>query len=193
MAMKGYSSFPKASALLKPHHQIVLSVMSRTLVAGDLPLCRDAVGVFCSPSRLNHQDTHWWSLSPLQKCSWCLLQPQPTRPPWYTLVESFSPTDMQLVSSAAPADSTTRIHIGGVFLLCRCSWYLLQPQPTRPPGYTLMESFSSAEMQSVYSAAPTDWTTSTLIGGDLPFSRDAVGVFYNPSWLGHVISGNYLS
>ena len=31
MAMKGYSAFPKAPALLKPHHQIVY-VISRTLI-----------------------------------------------------------------------------------------------------------------------------------------------------------------
>ena len=33
MAMKGYSAFPKAPALLEPHHQIVI-VISRTLVGG---------------------------------------------------------------------------------------------------------------------------------------------------------------
>ena len=32
MAMKEYSTFPKAPALLEPHHQIVFSVLSRTLV-----------------------------------------------------------------------------------------------------------------------------------------------------------------
>ena len=32
MAMKGYSAFPKAPALLEPRHQIV--VLSRTLVCG---------------------------------------------------------------------------------------------------------------------------------------------------------------
>ena len=51
--MKRYSAFPKAPALLEPYHQIVLCHI-RTLVGGVLPLCRDAVGVFCNPSRLGH-------------------------------------------------------------------------------------------------------------------------------------------
>ena len=47
MAMKGYSAFPKAPALLKPYHQI-FRVMSRIFVRGVVPLCKDAVGVFYS-------------------------------------------------------------------------------------------------------------------------------------------------
>ena len=81
MAMKGYSAFPEAPALLKSHYQIIkchfedtrwergltlckdtVSVFfghrrlgHRTIVGGILPLCRDAVGAFCSPSRLGHR------------------------------------------------------------------------------------------------------------------------------------------
>ena len=51
MALKEYSAFPKAPTLLKPHYQIAC-VMSRTLIGGVLPLCKDAVGVFYSPSQL---------------------------------------------------------------------------------------------------------------------------------------------
>ena len=51
MAIKGYSAFPKAPALLEPHHQI-FSVIIRTLMGGDL--------------------------TPLQRSSRCILQPQPT-------------------------------------------------------------------------------------------------------------------
>ena len=40
MAMKGYPGFPKSPALLKPHHQIVIS---RTLIRGVLLLRGDAV------------------------------------------------------------------------------------------------------------------------------------------------------
>ena len=47
MAMKGYTAFPKAPALLEPHHQIVF-VISRTFIGVVLSLCREAVGVFCS-------------------------------------------------------------------------------------------------------------------------------------------------
>ena len=51
MAMKGYSAFPKAPALLEPYHQIV----------------------YC-----HIQDTPWGGLTPLWRCSQCILQPQLT-------------------------------------------------------------------------------------------------------------------
>ena len=53
MAMEGYSAFPKAPALMEPHHQVVYSVISRALVVRILPLSRDAVGVFYNCSRLD--------------------------------------------------------------------------------------------------------------------------------------------
>ena len=49
--MKGYSAFPKAPALLEPHHQIV---------------------------KCHIQDTRWGGLTPLQRSSRCILEPQPT-------------------------------------------------------------------------------------------------------------------
>ena len=70
MTMKRFSAFPKAPALLEPHpghsieggcltplqrcSQCILQPqLTRPLVGGDvLPLCRDAVCVFCSPSQL---------------------------------------------------------------------------------------------------------------------------------------------
>ena len=52
MAMKACSTFPKAPASLEPHHQI-FSVIYRTLVGGG-------------------------GLTPRQRCSWCILQPQLT-------------------------------------------------------------------------------------------------------------------
>ena len=52
IAMKGYSAFPKAPALLEPLHQIVC-VISRTLVGGILLIYGEAVGAaFCSPNRI---------------------------------------------------------------------------------------------------------------------------------------------
>ena len=47
IAMKGYSTFPKIP-VQEPHHQIVLCHI---------------------------QNTHWWSLTPLQRCSLCILSP----------------------------------------------------------------------------------------------------------------------
>ena len=51
MAMKGYSTIPKAPALLEPHH--MFSVIIRTHVGGR-------------------------GLTPQQKSSWCILQTQLT-------------------------------------------------------------------------------------------------------------------
>ena len=56
MAVKRYSAFPKTSALLEVHYSW-FSVISRTLIWGILPLCRDAVTGFYTPSRLD------WALS----------------------------------------------------------------------------------------------------------------------------------
>ena len=53
IAMKWYSAFPK----LQHYWSLTISlfsVINRTLVRGVLPLCREAVGVFFSPSRLGH-------------------------------------------------------------------------------------------------------------------------------------------
>ena len=58
MAMKGRSAFHKALAFLEPHHQI-FSIISRTLVEGVLPICREAVGIFCSTSWLSNIEP-WW-------------------------------------------------------------------------------------------------------------------------------------
>ena len=53
MPMNGYSAFPKAPALLEPRHQIAKCHMQDTRCGGFSPLCRDAVGLFYSPSRLD--------------------------------------------------------------------------------------------------------------------------------------------
>ena len=63
-------------------------------------------------------------------------------------------------------------------LLQRSSRYI--QQPTADWGL-LGESYPSAEMQSVYSTAPSRLG---LVGRILPFCRDAVGVFYSPQPIG---------
>ena len=54
MAMKGYSEFPMLQ-LLKTYHHIVLCHIQGTRLAGGgvLPFCKDVIGVFSSPSRLD--------------------------------------------------------------------------------------------------------------------------------------------
>ena len=49
MAIKEYSAFSRAATILEPHHQIVQDNSWKVL-----HLCRDAVGVFSSPSRQGH-------------------------------------------------------------------------------------------------------------------------------------------
>ena len=107
---------------------------TRTLVMKVSPLCRDAVGVLYSPNRQGHQDTRYEGVTPLQGCSWCVVQ----------------------------------------------------PQPTGPPGHSLWRSHPSAEMQLVYCTAPTDRTTRTLVMKVSPLCRDAVSVLYSPNRLGHL-------
>ena len=62
----------------------------------------------------------------------------------------------------------------------RCNRCILPSQPIEPAS--LRVSYHYAEMQSVYSKATCDWAS--LVGAVLPFCRDAIGVFYNPSRLG---------
>ena len=67
IALKGCSAFLKAPLSLEPHHQI--------------DLC-------------HIQDTYWRSLTPLQRCSWCILQP-----PVHWTKHLLGPCDRYLVIS----------------------------------------------------------------------------------------------
>ena len=69
MAVKEYSTFPKAPALLEPHHQIVLNYI---------------------------QDTLWGSVTPLHRSSRGILQPQLTGqgPLWHAMSVSIKFTFM---------------------------------------------------------------------------------------------------
>ena len=120
---------------------------------------------------------------------------------------------MQSVYSTAPADWTTVRSLGrgvlphwrdavGVFYspsklghssfvgegcFTPLKWCSLLPQPIGPQ-FIRWEgvSYPTEVMQSVSSTAPADWATVHSLGrGVLPRWRDAVGVFYSPSKLGH--------
>ena len=210
---------------------------TRTLIWRVLLFWRDSVGVFYSSCRLGHHDTRWGSLTLLQRFSWCILQLLPTGPPGHSLGESWPSAEIQLVYFTALADLASRTLVGGVLAFCRdsvgvfyrsCrlgqqdtrwgsltllqrfSWCILQllptgppghslgesyssaeiqlvyftPLPTGPAGHSLGESYSSAEIQLVYFTALADWGTRTLVGGVLLFCRDSVGVFYSSCRLG---------
>ena len=55
--MNVYSAFPKAPAILKPHHQIVYCHIQRTRLHEVLPISRDAIGEFFSLSRKGYTET----------------------------------------------------------------------------------------------------------------------------------------
>ena len=59
MAMKGYSTFPKAPALPELHHQTVYCHFQDTHSRGEgvLPLCRETVGVFYNPNKMDQEET----------------------------------------------------------------------------------------------------------------------------------------
>ena len=58
------------------------------------------------------------------------------------------------------------------------------------PGHSLEESYPSAEMQSVYSTAPTNKATHYVcVWEAVTLCRDAVGVFCSPSRLSHLLRG----
>ena len=54
MAMKGCSVFPKAPTLLRPQIRLFRGTSRALIGGGVLPLCRGAVSVFYSPSRLGN-------------------------------------------------------------------------------------------------------------------------------------------
>ena len=179
MAMKGLLCIPQSSNITG---------------TGGLLFGRDAVSVFYNPNQLG------WFLGGL-----------------------YPPAEMQSVYSTAPtnwADSWV-----GCTPLQRCSQCILQPQPTGlilgwvvPPcrdavsvfyspnqlGWFLGGLYPPAEMQSVYSTAPTNWAdswvgctplqrcsqcilqpqpTGLILGWVVPHCRDAVSVFYSPNQL----------
>ena len=159
---------------------------------GVLPLWSDAVGVSCNPSLL---DLSLRSLTPLKRCSRCILQLQPTGP---LVGESYPSGAMQSVYAATPAYWISRwgvlplwsdavgvscnpslldLSLRSLTPLKRCSRCILQLQPTGP---LVGESYPSGAMQSVYAATPAYWISRW---GVLPLWSDAVGVCCNPSLL----------
>ena len=145
----------------------MFSIISWTLVGGILPLYRDAVSVFYSSS--------WLGLR--------------------TLVAGiYLSAEMRLVYSTAPAHWATEHSLGESILLQRCSWCILQlqltgPQNTRWGNLTPLKRCSWCILQlQLTGPQNTRW-------GILPLCRDAVGVFYSSSRLGHrtLVGGIYPS
>ena len=55
MAIKGYSAFPKAPALLEPHHQIILCYIQDTRLRGSYPSAEMLSVYTAAPTNLRYQ------------------------------------------------------------------------------------------------------------------------------------------
>ena len=141
--------------------------------------------LFCSFGRLGHCTIIGWVFNPLQRCSRCILRLQPIGPLVYSLVVSYPSAKILSMHSTAPADWATEHSLVRYSPLSRDGVGEFYRPSQLGHSHPHWWGYPSAEMQSMYSTAPANWATRTLVGGVLPFFWDAVGVFYSPSRLGH--------
>ena len=87
----------------------LMSCSGHTLVEV-LFIYRDAVGVCYCPSRMDYSTLIGGDLTPLQRCSWCILQPQPNGPQGTLWWGSYPSVEMQSMYSTAPADCAVFVH-----------------------------------------------------------------------------------
>ena len=136
---------------------------------GVLPLCRNVVGVFCSPSRLGHR-THFGGVLPSAVMQSVYFEALVDWATGHLSEESYPSAAMQSVYSAALTDWATGHTLGGgVLSLCRNAVGVFW-SPSRLGHRTLIlgESYPSAEMQSVYSTVPAEWATGYSLGESYP-------------------------
>ena len=89
------------------------------LLVGVLPLNREAIGVFYSPSRLGHRTLVGGGLTSQQRSNRCILQPKPTGPQDTRWWGSYLSAEKQSVYSTVPADWATGHSLVGVLPLSR--------------------------------------------------------------------------
>ena len=177
-----------------------------------VPLCRGAVGVFYNLNILGYNILLGRGLTPLQRCCRCILQPQPTGSQDTHWARSYPSADALSVYSTTPANWATGHSLGGVLPLCRgavgvfynptrlghntligrdftplqrCCRCIVQPQHTGSKYTHWARSYPSVEVLLVCSTTPSDRDTGHSLGEVLLLCRGAVGVFYNPTRLGH--------
>ena len=148
-------------------------------LGGVLPLCRDAVCVFFSPSR----PTFVGGVLPLRKDAVIVFYSRSRlgNPGESSLGESYPSVEMQFVSlclQPQPTGSCWRSFTSQE----RCSYCILQPQPTwqsrRLVGRVLPLCWDAVCVLCSPSLP-------ALVGGVLPLRKDAVIVFYSRSRLGN--------
>ena len=149
IAIKGYSIFPKAPALLKTYHHI------RTLVMGVLPLCRGAVGVFYCLSRVGHRTFVRGVLSLCRDAVGVFCDPVDwtTR---HSLRESYPFPEMQSVYSSAQVEWATGHSLGESYAFAEMQSVYSAAPVDLAIGHSWGGLTPFAEMQSMYSAAPVD-------------------------------------
>ena len=153
---KRKSAFPKAPALLEPHHQIVLCHIQDTLWAGwGLPFCRDAVGVFSNPRSQGCRAHVVGESYSSAGCCWDIPQPNPTGPQGTRCGRVLALCRVQLGYSATQVKKAT----GHTLWESLTSLQGAARGFCSPANWALVrgESYLPVEMQSVYSMAPADW------------------------------------
>ena len=167
MAMKRYSAFSKALVLLEPCTIRLFSVIYRTFVGRVLFLGRDAVDVFCCPSRLGNRLGH-------------------------SLWESYSFAEMQSVYSysSSRVGNIFRTFTVGVLLLCRDAvgvFYSSSRVGNIFRTFTVGVLLLCRDAVGVfYSSSRVGNIFRTFTVGVLLLCRDAVGVFYSSSRVGNI-------
>ena len=142
------------------------------------------IGASPSECLMSYPGNLFWSLTPLQKCIWCILQRQPTgtrewrstlhsqklQHYWSLTIRMFSVISRKLVLGVLPlcrnafgvfcSASQQGQENEGVLCIPKSS-SIIGASPSEClvsyPGNLFWESYSSVEMQSVYSTATTDW------------------------------------
>ena len=130
----------------------LMSYTGHSLVEGVLPLCRDAVSVFSSPSQLGYQYTGI-------DCSHSMFRQFSIN----KLFSSIWPIDRTLSGATTPGQSETRSDGNKGVLHIPQSSSITETSPTdclvSYPGTSLGVFHPSAEIQFLYSTAPANWAT----------------------------------
>ena len=166
----------------------------RRLIFGgkSYPLSRDAVGVYYKSQSTVSQDTNFvGNLTPLKRCSRCILQ----IPVDWATGHSFRWKSLPFLQRCSRVYSTISVDCVTGHSFRRKSYHSAEMQSVYSTisvdcvtGHSFRrKSYPSAEMQSVYSTISVDCVTGhSFRRKSLPLCRDTRGVFYNPSYLSQV-------
>ena len=115
--------------------------------------------------RIINQDAHWVSLTPLQRCSRCILQPKPNGPRWWRC--GFTPLQRSSRCILLPQSNGPRWWWGGGSYSISEMQSVYSAAQAERASLVVVGSYPSAENQSVYFATPADWASLVGWGGGL--------------------------